>query len=131
MDVFNVIATIVSVASVLALIYQTINLKQTINSQIYQNFVANSVEIDRILIDNPELRKYVYDGAPVDDNTENLDKILAMIEMIVDITENLEVYEKYIPKSRRDGWMHFVQDVKNTPAYEYYMKRNQAWYVKK
>ena len=131
MDVFNVIATIVSVASVLALIYQTINLKQTINSQIYQNFVANSVEIDRILIDNPELRKYVYDGAPVDDNTENLDKILAMVELIVDITENLEVYEKYIPKSRRDGWMHFVQDVKNTPAYEYYMKRNQAWYVKK
>lgn len=131
MDVFNVIATIVSVASVLALIYQTINLKQTINSQIYQNFVSNSVEIDRILIDNPELRKYVYDGAPVDDNTENLDKILAMVELIVDITENLEVYEKYIPKSRRDGWMHFVQDVKNTPAYEYYMKRNQAWYVKK
>jgi hypothetical protein len=131
MDVFNVIATIVSVASVLALIYQTINLKQTINSQIYQNFVANSVEIDRILIDNPELRKYVYDGAPVDDNTENLDKILAMVELIVDITENLEVYEKYIPKSRRDGWMRFVQDVKNTPAYEYYMKRNQAWYVKK
>lgn len=131
MDVFNVIATIVSVASVLALIYQTVNLKQTINSQIYQNFVANSVEIDRILIDNPELRKYVYDGAPVDDNTENLDKILAMIELIVDITENLEVYEKYIPKSRRDGWMRFVQDVKNTPAYEYYMKRNQAWYVKK
>jgi hypothetical protein len=54
-----------------------------------------------------------------------------MVELIVDITENLEVYEKYIPKSRRDGWMRFVQDVKNTPAYEYYMKRNQAWYVKK
>ncbi len=131
MDIFNIIATIVSVASVIALIYQTINLKETINSQIYQNFVANSVEIDRILIDNPELRKYVYDGEPVDENTENLDKILAMVEMIVDITENLEVYEKYIPKSRRYGWMSFVSDVKSTPAYEFYMQKNQGWYAKK
>ncbi|MBQ9945078.1 MAG: hypothetical protein IJO68_00965 [Clostridia bacterium] len=128
MDIFNIIATVVSLISLVILIYQSINLKDTISSQIYQNFVANSLEIDRILIERPYLRKYVYYGDEVDDNTENIDEIMSFMELIVDITENVEVYKKYIPRSRKKGWLRFVYDVKHTPAYEYYMKKHQLWY---
>ncbi len=128
MDFFDAVTLIISVASLAGLIYQSINLKQTINSQIYQNFVANSLEIDRILIEKPELRKYVYYGEPIDENTENLDQILSFIELVVDISENIEVYKKYIPKSRKDGWFAFVNDLKKTPAYEFYMTKHKEWY---
>ncbi|MBQ9929628.1 MAG: hypothetical protein IJO72_02475 [Oscillospiraceae bacterium] len=128
MDLFDIITLSISAISLLGLIYQSINLKQTINSQIYQNFVANSLEIDRILIDKPELRKYVYYGEPIDENTENLDQILSFIELVIDISENIEVYKKYIPKSRREGWFAFVNDTKKTPAYKFYMEKHQSWY---
>lgn len=49
MDLFDIITIIISVISLLGVFYQSINLQKTINSQIYQNFVANSLEIDRIL----------------------------------------------------------------------------------
>ena len=62
------------------------------------------------------------------DTVENIDEIMSFIELIVDITENVEVYKKYIPRSRKKGWMRFVYDVKHTPAYEYYMKKHQLWY---
>ncbi len=128
MDLFDIITLVISLVSLIGLIYQSINLKQTINSQIYQNFVANSLEIDRILIERPYLRKYVYYGEPIDENTENLDEILSFIELVTDISENIEVYEKYIPKSRKVGWLAFVKDVKSTPAYEFYCKKHGSWY---
>ena len=128
MDLFDIITLAFSLFSLIGLVYQSINLKETINSQIYQNFVANSLEIDRILIEKPYLRKYVYYGEPVNENTENLDQILSFIELIVDITENIEIYKKYIPKSRREGWLEFVKDVKSTPAFDYYFKKQGSWY---
>ncbi|MBQ2828284.1 MAG: hypothetical protein IJF20_03465 [Clostridia bacterium] len=128
MDLFDIITLLFSLASLVGLIYQSINLKQTINSQIYQNFVANSLEIDRILIEKPELRKYVYYGEPVDENTENLNQILSFIELVIDVSENIEVYKKYIPKSRREGWFNFVKDTKKTPAYKFYMEKHKEWY---
>lgn len=128
MDLFDIITLLFSLASLVGLIYQSINLKQTINSKIYQNFVANSLEIDRILIEKPELRKYVYYGEPVDENTENLNQILSFIELVIDVSENIEVYKKYIPKSRREGWFNFVKDTKKTPAYKFYMEKHKEWY---
>lgn len=128
MDIFDVITIIISVISLLGVIYQSINLQKTINSQIYQNFVANSLEIDRILIEHPHLRKYVYYGEKVDENTEDLDRLMSLIELMVDVSENVEVYGRYIPKARKKGWMKFINDIKSTPAYTYYMKRHQSWY---
>ncbi len=128
MDWFAIISVVVSVASLLGLLYQNLNLRNTINSQIYQNFVANSLEIDRILIEKPYLRKYVYYGEPVDENTENLDEIMSFVELIMDISENIELYKKYIPKSRKEGWLIFVNDLKCTPAYKFYIKKHGDWY---
>lgn len=128
MDLFNTITLAISLISLVGVVYQSINLKQTIDSQIYQNFVANSLEIDRILIEKPYLRKYVYYGEPVDDNTENLDEILSFVELLIDISENIEVYKKYIPKSRKEGWFTFVNDLKRTPAYAYYYEKHGSWY---
>ena len=128
MDLFDILTLVISLVSLIGLIYQSINLKQTINSQIYQNFVANNLEIDRILIERPYLRKYVYYGEPVDENTENLDEILSFIEFVIDISENIELYKNYIPKSRKSGWLSFVKDIKSTPAYEFYCKKHGEWY---
>ena len=133
MLVFEIIAAVISVASLLGLIYQSINLQETINSQIYQNFVSHSLEIDHILIERPYLRKYVYYNAEIEENMdpERLDELMSFIELIVDISENVELYQRHIPRSRRDGWMQFFKDVQATPAYACYMERHASWYAVK
>lgn len=130
MDVLNVVSTIISVISLAAILFQSIILKKTIDNQIYSSFVANSVELDKVLINYPHIRKYIYDNKPITERTENLDQIMSVIELAIDITENIEVYKKYIPKSRREGWMRFVKDIESTSAYKYYMKKYGAWFNK-
>ena len=128
MDIFAIVTAVIGIVSLIALIYQSINMRTTIENQIYQSFINNSVELDKILIERPEIRKYVYDNEIVDDNTEDLDRVMSTIELIVDITENIDVYKKFIPASRRDGWLAFVKDMENTSAYLYYMEKYAHWY---
>jgi hypothetical protein len=128
MNVVGVITSIIGIVSLIALIYQSYNLRATIGSQIYQSFITNSVEVDKILIEYPHIRKYVYDNVSVDEETEELDRIMSVIELIIDITENIEVYRKYIPKARHDGWMQFVHDTQSTNAYRYYMNKYGKWF---
>ena len=128
MDTIGIITSVIGVVSLLALIYQSINLRTTISNQIYQSFISNSMEADKILIEYPNIRRYIYDGIPLDDSTEELDRIMSVMELIIDITENIEVYRKYIPRSRYDGWMQFVKDTQNTTAYQFYMKKYGKWF---
>jgi len=48
--------------------------------------------------------------------------------LVIDISENIEVYKKYIPKSRREGWFAFVKDERKTPAYKFCMEKHKEWY---
>lgn len=126
--VLEIITIVISVISLIAVIYQGIILKITIGNQIYDSFIGGSVELDKILIERPYLRKYVYDNAPVSEDTENIDEIMSTIELIVDLTENIGVYKKYIPKSRADGWLKFVQDTRETNAYKFFMSKYGEWF---
>lgn len=128
MDILGIITAIIGVISLLALIYQTINLRITISNQIYQSFINNSIEIDKILIQYPNICKYVYDGISVEDTTEDLDRIMSVVELIIDASENIDIYKRYIPKSRLGGWMQFVKDTQKTPAYKYFMDKHKEWF---
>ncbi|MBQ9428687.1 MAG: hypothetical protein IJU41_03985 [Clostridia bacterium] len=126
--ILEIVAIAISLISLVVALLQSLALKKTLDNQIYESFVSNSLEIDRMLIEHPEIRKYIYYGEPIDENTPDLNRIMSVIEFVVDAVENIEVYEKYIPKSRRDGWLKFVYDVTHTPAYEYYSKKHGKWY---
>ena len=82
-------------------------LRTTIKNQIYQNFVNNSLEIDRMLIEHPQFRKYIYGNETVNKDTLDLDLLMSMIELVNDVVENIYVYEKYIPKKTQNGMAEF------------------------
>lgn len=126
--IIEIVAIVISVVSLSAALYQSVGLKRTLDNQIYETFISNSLEIDRLLIEYPEMRKYVYYGEKVDENTPDLDRLMSIVEFVVDAVENIEVYKNYIPRNRREGWLRFVNDVTHTPAFEYYMKIHGKWF---
>lgn len=132
----EIIAITISFISLGVALYQSYSLKRSIDNQIYSSCITNSLEIDRLLIERPELRKYIYYGEEIRDDTPDLERIMSIEEFIVDAVENIEVYHRYIPKDRRDGWLKFARDMKQTPAYKYYInnhdKMHGEWFeVKK
>lgn len=126
----EVISLVISILSVVVVIYQSIVLRKTIGNQIYESFIDNAVELDELLIHNPELRKFIYHDEPInEEKNSDLDKIMSAVEMVIDITENIDVYKKYIPVNRRDGWLKFVKDMESSSAYKFYMERYSTWYA--
>lgn len=60
--IIEILAIVISVISLFAALYQSLGLKRILDNQIYESFISNSLEIDRLLIEYPEMRKYVYYG---------------------------------------------------------------------
>lgn len=127
----EIISLVISILSVAIVVYQSIVLRRTIGNQIYESFIDNSVELDKLLIEKPGLRKYIYHNEPITGEEPDLDMIMSAVEMVVDITENIDVYKKYIPANRRDGWLQFVHDMESSSAYIFYMEKYSTWYVKR
>lgn len=126
--IVNLIAVPTAVISVLLLIKQTRQLDDTMRSQVYQGLIDNSLKIDQLLIEHPELRKYIYGKEPVDEKTPDLDKLMSVTEFMIDIVDNLKAQEKYIPKPLIPGWRNFAQDVLNSPATRYFLEKHGTWY---
>ena len=101
------------------------NAKYGDKNQIYQSYVQNLIEIDKILIKNPEFRKYIYGSTEVNDNTADVDKLMGIMEIISDV---IYVDPRFIPKNRKEGWKCYSEQVKKSSAMLYFNSKYGSWY---
>lgn len=47
MNVFTIITAIISIITLIAVIYQSISMRITVENQIYQSFINNSIELSQ------------------------------------------------------------------------------------
>ncbi len=124
----QLVASTATAITVLFLVYQIRLQTVSTNNQIYQNFVSNSLEIDKALIAHPELRKYIYGNEPVDPEKVNVDLLLSVEELVVDVVENVKIFEKQIPRENLIGWKNFIRRVESSSGFEYFMEACGHWY---
>lgn len=133
LDTLQAIVTIIGLPlaflSVIALLFQNRQLAQSTKSQVYQGLIDNSLKIDALLIENPELRKYIYGGQPLPQDTREVDRLMAVLEFVNDIVDNLRAQEKYIPRKLRPGWRAFANDVTASPSMQHFMEAHGHWYA--
>lgn len=110
---FNVISFPLVIVSILALLRQNRQLERSIKSQVYQSLIENSLKIDSLLIENPEFRKYIYNNEAITEDTPELDKLMAVMEFMMDVIDNLKAQEKYIPGDLQLGWQKFGDEYEN------------------
>ena len=126
----QLIASLATLVTLIVLLYQVRMQTVSTDNQVYQNFVSNSLSIDNVLIEHPEMREYVYGDTPIDPKKVDVPLLMSIIELMIDVMENIEVFKKQIPKERLGGWMNFVSDVKQSSAYKYYMsQKEESWYI--
>ena len=132
MDWIALVQLIATVATLLTLVVLYIQIRvQSISTknQVYQNFVNNSLEIDRILIQYPEMRQYVYSDTPINRESVDIPLLMSITELLIDVLENIEVFKDQIPRERIKGWMDFVTTVENSSAYKMYIEVHGSWYA--
>ncbi len=124
----QLITSTATAITVLFLVYQIRLQTISTNNQIYQNFVSNSLEIDKALIAHPELRMYIYGNEPVNPEKVNVNLLLSVEELVVDVVENVKIFEKQIPRENLIGWKNFIRKVESSSGFEYFMETCGHWY---
>lgn len=125
----TIIGLPVATISVVALIYQNYQLTASLKSQVYQGLIDNSLKIDSLMIEYPTFRKYIYGSEPVNDKTSDLDKLMGVTEFMLDVIDNINAQQDFIPKKFRPGWKDFVETVLQSPAAQYFTRLHGSWYV--
>lgn len=131
MDLANTIQILTitfSAITLVFLLYQSKVQTTTTKNQIYQNFVNNSLEIDRMFVAHPEFRAYIYGNKEIKPEEVDIELLMSATELFIDAVENIYVFEDDIPKNRRDGWLKFAKQVESSSAYAFYLKNNGEWY---
>lgn len=103
-------------------------------SNVYQNVTYGAVEIDKIFIDNPELRKYFYYNNIYYGNktSELYDKISSIAEMFFDFADSVNTQIECMPKKKSypwETWKKYFKDLyKRSPILREYWENNKQWY---
>jgi len=118
----------VAVAGIVGVALQLQMLRKSTKVQVYEGLIQNSSKIDEILIERPELRKYIYDGAAVPRSKLRQAEVESLIELALDMLDNLKVQSKYIPKENLQGWRNYENNLLRQPTVEKYLRDHGAWY---
>lgn len=127
-DTIQILTITFSAITLVFLLYQSKVQTTTTKNQIYQNFVNNSLEIDRMLVEHPEFRAYIYGKKEIKPEEVDTELLMSATELVIDAVENIYVFEDDIPKDRRDGWLKFAEQVEGSTAYRFYLDNTKGWY---
>ena len=88
----------------------------TTMSQVYQNTASDFGVLQRYFMDNPEYRRYFYDGKSIDTLDPEYLRISAIAEFLLHATHNLTIHRKYMEEYPWYIWERSLRDIyKNSP----------------
>jgi len=126
--IVNLVSIPIAIITIVIFIRQTKQLDDSTKSQVYQGLIDNSLKLDELLIKYPEYRKYVYGSEEITEETSDIDKLMGILDFVVDVVDNIVAHEEFIPKTELRGWQAFSQDLLNQSAVKYYLEQKGYWY---
>lgn len=108
---------------------------EALRNQIYTSFVEDCLQLDQMMIQYPECRKFNFDRgekkliADIDDETLRC-RVLSMEEFIIDSMENVCTYLPQIPPDQCETWIDYIEAMRDAPAFKYYTQDYRpSWYA--
>jgi hypothetical protein len=125
------IATLATLASVVILLTQTLDLRRSVERDTYQKAYQTVYDLDRLFLDHSELRDYFYEGRPVDKSTDPVTRarVESTAEWISDFFDNLIYNKKMGPDEDWGAWESYIDATfDRSPALRDYVNRHRDWY---
>lgn len=103
---------------------------------IYKEISCIMLEIDRMFIERPDLRKYFYDGADIQKDNKKYNEILSVAEYILDFMDMLVVMKNAAPEYPDtnlpwEDWNVFFSEIySNSPIIRKLLDLHHDWYSK-
>jgi hypothetical protein len=125
MDFVDASAIIVSICALFLALYEGRQAQKSFREQVYQGFVSSWFELDKLFINNPELRKYFYEGTSLSRTDPNYLKVICVAEYFDDAFAYSKSQADVIPANLRESYRKYREKVEKTPAFRVYRKQNE------
>jgi len=100
----------------------------TLQSQVYQGLINVSLRIDEILIERPRFRRYIYGDAASPADDIDIDELEGVIELVLELIDNVQTQQEFIPKSNREGWRKYSEHILSRPLVAAYLEQHGPWF---
>jgi hypothetical protein len=102
----SIAGVVIAVAGILFVSYQIRQISQSSRASAHSAIFSHYLEMTRLVLDNPEVRPYLYEGEPlpngVDDSRRS--KVLVACEALCDFYEHVSLQRENLPKQSLTCW---------------------------
>jgi hypothetical protein len=128
----SLIISLLGLASLALIMFQINQASASLQAASYQSIANNTLELDKIFIDKPELRPYFYYGRDINQNEKDYDLVMAVAEFLIDFFDSTLTQLEIMPKDKQldmPAWKKYFSDsFANSPALCKRLQRNPNWY---
>jgi hypothetical protein len=104
-------AALISLVGFLFVIRQLRYTRQAIETQSQAQIYNMGLEAYKVVIDHPELGKYIYDSAPLPKDGLDRHRALATFELFCDYFEYVVLQDGVVSSDVRDSWIRYMEQL--------------------
>jgi len=128
------VASVISLLGILFAISEIRRARRIVDRETDHRIYQMMLDIDQFFIEHPDLRPYLYDGAPIPADypkgSPEYHRIMATVEMMLDFMECAYTQFELMPIHQRIGWIdYFVEVSETSPLLRQYVQDECDWYM--
>jgi len=132
-SILTIFGFIITLATLMFLVYQCQILKSSLRTQSFQNLFSNMISIDMFFANNPNVKLYVYEEKNLPKDTKSSDYVQAMsaCELLLDHFEEVFGCRNIMSKDMWLGWSLYIKEMySSSRALRHYIEINRNKYQK-
>jgi hypothetical protein len=129
----GVIAVVLSLGSIFV---QTQQLNKTLESNAAQTLTGQLLDLDKVFIENADLRKYFFEGEDIQKDDEENDEVVAIADYYLDFFYSFLAQTRYLPELQTNSpswraWATYIRDTfASSPIMCKRLNEVQGWYTR-
>lgn len=133
----SVAAAVIALLGFGAVYVQIRKLKETIQAETHGRIYEHALEVQKVMVEHPELREFFYNGVSVDQanikrGSQQHARLLAFAELMADYLEHITLQCEHVPDDVQLAWANYRDYVvTNSPTLCRFLTRNRAHYSRK
>jgi hypothetical protein len=127
--VLNIIANFVTILGLPCLICSILLLVKQLRIQAYQAIYDSVRDIDQFLVENSDLRAYLYEGKALPEDPIERERVLGAADMLLTFFEHVIGQKHSFSKTKWVSLKKYVCDAYNhSPALQHFIAQKGHWY---
>jgi hypothetical protein len=129
--VATVIGATATALGVWFLVGQLRSARKQLTVTAFEHLYSRMQGIHEQFLHQPALRRYFYDGKPIEDAGESeREEVVILAEMLADFFQQVHLQLDLMPRKAAQGWRAYIEDIiRRSPALRDFLRAHGAWYT--